>query len=112
MPVGAAGAFERTTRRRRATSPSRAVSYAVGLETALELCAVERLGLFVRVIRRAHQRTRFHVDEAARKRFLLQIAELVRMVVPLHRRMRRRWSQVLADGQDRNAHAPEIVEHR
>src|SRR5437867_5000776 len=58
------------------------------------------VGGFVRVVGAADQGAGLDVDEAEVERRLFEIAELVGMVVAHHRRVRRRWSKVLADGEN------------
>src|SRR5262245_18880702 len=52
---------------------------------------VKCVGLFVRVIGRAHQRSRFYVHKPLAERDALQRGEFVRMIVTRHARMLLRW---------------------
>src|SRR5205823_12849437 len=70
------------------------------------------VGGFVRVVGAPHERSRFDVDEAEFQGRSLEVAELVRVVVPDHGGVVRRGTQVLADGQDLAAHAAQILERR
>src|SRR5438270_528407 len=57
-------------------------------------------GVFVRMVRAAHEWSGFDVLEAEREAFGLQLREFVRMVVAHDVQVSRSWAQILADGQD------------
>src|SRR5262245_50011971 len=66
----------------------------------------------MRVIGAADERARLDVDESEIERNLFQATEFIGMVVPRHRRMLRRGTQVLPDRQYLAADAPQILERR
>src|ERR1700720_2864703 len=63
-------------------------------------CLVVRISGFVCVVRAAHERARFDVNEAQLERHLFELAEFVGMVVTDHRSVSIRWAEILADRQN------------
>src|SRR5580704_2464348 len=70
-----------------------------------------RLGLLVRVIAGAHQRSGLDVAEAEAQRLLPQLAEFLRRVEPGYGQVVARGAEILTHGKNVNAAATEVAEH-
>src|SRR5207244_13017401 len=67
---------------------------------------------FVGGVGTAHERARFDMNEPLRQRDPFELRELVWMIVPRHRRVLRRGPEVLANSENGDTHALQIVEDR